>query len=53
MEQILKTEIVDILNKIQRRDAPQLVNNGIVPAYVVHPVYPTIIVPGEGSEFSS
>lgn len=35
MEQILKTEIVDILNKIQRRNAPQLVNNGIVPAYVV------------------
>ena len=31
MEQILKNEIVAIINKIQRKDAPQLVGNEIVP----------------------
>ena len=34
MEQILKSEIVAILNKIQRGSAPRLTDNTIVPAFV-------------------
>lgn len=35
MEQILKSEIVAILNKIQRGSAPKLTDNNIVPNFVV------------------
>ena len=35
MEQILKSEIVAILNKIQRSSAPKLTDNDIVPNFVV------------------
>lgn len=35
MEQILKSEIVAILNKIQRGSAPKLTDNDIVPNFVV------------------
>lgn len=35
MEQILKSEIVAILNKIQRGSAPKLTDNDIVPYFVV------------------
>lgn len=34
MEQLLKDEIVEILNKIQRGSAPQLTSNEIIPDYV-------------------
>lgn len=34
MEQILKTEIINILNKIQRGNAPQVVNNEITPTCI-------------------
>ena len=35
MEQILKSEIIAILNKIQRGSAPKLTDNDIVPNFVV------------------
>ena len=34
MEQLLKTEIVGILNEIQRSNAPKLTGNEVVPNYV-------------------
>ena len=34
MEQILKSEIVAILNKIQRGSAPRLIDNDFVPDFV-------------------
>lgn len=34
MEQMLKTEIIGILNSIQRGDAPELTDNKIVPKYI-------------------
>lgn len=35
MEQILKSEIIAILNKVQRGSAPQLTNNEIVPNFII------------------